>query len=53
MYIPKRFNVKDPEEIFSFLKTHSFATLITTKDGRPVATHIPVIVRQEGEKLLS
>jgi len=52
MYIPKRFNVKNPEEIWSFLKTHSFATLVTTSNGRPTATHIPVIVRREGENLL-
>ncbi|MFC4353767.1 FMN-binding negative transcriptional regulator [Chryseomicrobium palamuruense] len=51
MYIPKRFNVEDTQEIWSFLKTHSFATLVITKDGRPVATHIPVIVRKQGENL--
>lgn len=52
MYIPKRFNVEDAQEVWSFMKTHSFATLVTTKDGRPVATHIPVIVRKQGENLL-
>ena len=51
MYIPKRFHIKDSEEIWSFLKTHSFATLVTTNEGRPVATHIPVIVRRHGENL--
>lgn len=51
MYIPKRFKVEDDHEVWSFMKNHSFATLVTTKEGRPVATHIPVIVRREEERL--
>ena len=39
MYIPKRFKVDDEKEIWSFLKKHTFATLVTTDKGRPVAMH--------------
>lgn len=52
MYIPKRFKVEDEKEVWSFMKNHSFVTLVTTKEGRPVATHIPVMVRREEERLL-
>lgn len=52
MYIPKRFNVDDEKEIWSFLKKHTFATLVTTDKGRPVATHIPVMVNREGEEIV-
>lgn len=52
MYIPKRFKVKDEKEIWSFLKQHTFATLVTTDKGRPVATHIPVMVNREGEEIV-
>lgn len=52
MYIPKQFKVTDDKEIWSFLKKHSFATLVTTNNGRPVATHIPVIVSRDEEKLI-
>lgn len=52
MYIPKRFKVEDAQEVWTFMKNHSFATLVTTKEGRPVATHIPVIVRRKEERLI-
>lgn len=52
MYIPKRFKVNDEKEIWSFLKKHTFATLVTTDKGRPVATHIPVMVNREGEEIV-
>lgn len=52
MYIPKRFKVDNEEEIWSFLKQHTFATLVTTDKGRPIATHIPVIVKRRGEEIV-
>lgn len=52
MYIPKRFKVDDEKEIWSFLKQHTFATLVTTDKGRPVATHIPVIVKSNEEEFV-
>ncbi|MCY7540135.1 FMN-binding negative transcriptional regulator [Bacillus pumilus] len=42
MYIPSFFQVKDMEEIKAFIQSHSFATVVTTTDGKPIATHIPV-----------
>jgi len=52
MYIPKRFKVEDEEEIWSFMKQHTFATLVTIDKGRSVATHIPVIIKRNEEEIL-
>jgi transcriptional regulator len=48
MYIPKHFKVTNVEEIQEFIQTHSFGTLVTTKKGRPIATHLPLqLVKEE------
>ncbi|AXI00919.1 FMN-binding negative transcriptional regulator [Sporosarcina sp. PTS2304] len=48
MYIPNQFKVHDAEEIREFIQQNSFATLITTKKGTPIATHLPMqLVKEE------
>lgn len=42
MYIPRRYEEKDKDKIYSFIREHSFAILISVMDGRPVGTHIPL-----------
>lgn len=42
MYIPKHFKVSDMEEIREFVQHNSFGTLITTRKGKPIATHLPL-----------
>nr|WP_106782793.1 FMN-binding negative transcriptional regulator [Lysinibacillus timonensis] len=49
MYIPKYFQVKNVEEVMEFIKIHSFATIVTTKKGKPIATHLPLQLHKEGE----
>lgn len=49
MYIPKHFKVTDSDEILEFIKENSFGTLVTTKDGKPIATHLPLQLIKEGE----
>ena len=44
MYIPKTNLTTDKNEIVSFMKQFSFATIITAKDGFPIATHLPFLV---------
>lgn len=44
MYVPKVFEVKDAKEIYRFVKENSFATVVSTIEGRPFATHIPILV---------
>ena len=42
MYIPRRYEQKDKEKIYAFIREHSFAILISVLEGRPVGTHIPL-----------
>ena len=49
MYIPKHFKVTDLDEIQAFIHKHSFGTLTTIKNGRPIATHLPLQLTKEGE----
>ncbi|MGM0816062.1 MAG: FMN-binding negative transcriptional regulator [Bacillota bacterium] len=46
MHIPSFFQVKDLEEVKAFIQSHSFATVVTTTDEKPIATHIPVSFHQ-------
>lgn len=42
MYIPKKYNITDVNEIIDFVETNSFATIVTMKDNKPIATHLPL-----------
>ena len=49
MYTPKYFKVTNFEEIREFIQTNSFGTLVTTKKGKPIATHLPFQLVEEEE----
>lgn len=49
MYIPKCFKVTDTKEIWEFVKQYSFATLVTTENNAPVATHLPVTITRKDD----
>lgn len=49
MYIPKLYKITDVEEIREFVQHHSFGTLVSTRKGRPIATHLPLQLIQEGD----
>lgn len=54
MFVPKHFRVDDNAEIIAFIKAHSFATLITFDGSKPVASHIPVMLREKnGEHFIA
>lgn len=54
MYIPHQFQMKNIEEVKQFIQTHSFATVIATKNNRPIAVHVPVALRQlDGHDVLT
>jgi transcriptional regulator len=44
MYIPKAFRVSDNLALDAFITHHSFATLVSTVDGRLFATHLPLLL---------
>lgn len=49
MYIPKYFKVTDFNEIIEFVRENSFGTIVTTDNGKPIATHIPLQFSKKGE----
>lgn len=50
MYTPPINRQDDPAEILRFLRSHSFATLVTVApDGTPRATHIPFLIEETVE----
>lgn len=52
MYIPKTNLTTDKNEIVKFMQQFSFATIITAKDNYPVATHLPFLIRIEGDNVI-
>jgi transcriptional regulator len=53
MYIPPPNRVEDRQAINAFIHGHSFATLITNADGKPVASHLPVLFDEKANVLRS
>lgn len=49
MYIPKFFQIDDFKEIEQFVKSNSFGMIITEKHGKPLATHLPLILQKKGD----
>lgn len=52
MYIPSFNKFEDQQEAISFMQRYSFATIISVKDGVPVATHLPFLVKQVVDKVI-
>ena len=49
MYIPKYFRVTNVDEIWNFVQKNSFGTIVTTEQGKPIATHLPLQFIKEGD----
>ncbi len=49
MYIPKYFKIENVDEILGFVQKHSFGTIVTTKQGKPIATHLPLVLNKKGD----
>jgi len=47
VYIPREFEVTDLALLHDLIERFSFAMLVTTRDGRPVATPLPFLVQRE------
>lgn len=51
MYTDEEFRVTDPEEMRAFVEQQTFATLVAAgPDGRFVATHLPLLIQEWGER---
>ncbi len=51
MYVPKHFAIANESELYDFIDTWSFGTLITTQQGRITANHVPFLVSREENRL--
>lgn len=49
MYIPKYYKITNTEEIWDFVQKNSFATIVTTEQGKPIATHLPLTLHKKGD----
>lgn len=52
MYIPKVNLATEKAEIIEFMKRYSFATIITSNNNIPTATHLPFVVTTRGDNLV-
>ncbi|MDF2681663.1 MAG: protease [Brevibacillus sp.] len=50
MYIPKQYRM-DHDEAVQMMKSYPFALLITVDEHRPLATHIPLEIREDEGKI--
>ncbi len=52
MYIPEFNRQKDRAATLAFMKANPFANLVTTVDGIPFATHLPLLVDDDGDQIV-
>ncbi len=52
MYIPSFNKFEDSYEVIAFMKRYSFSTIVSVKDGLPVATHLPFLVEEIDGKII-
>ncbi|MCI0379014.1 MAG: FMN-binding negative transcriptional regulator [Gemmataceae bacterium] len=52
MYVPEHFRVQDRAVLFEFIERYSFATLITQVGCAPFASHVPLLLDRERDRLL-
>jgi transcriptional regulator len=45
MYVPREYREQDQEKLTQFMREHRFATLISFDGAKPVATHLPFVVK--------
>ena len=51
MYISKLNKNENAESLLEFIRANGFAILISTVDGKPWASHIPLLLSDDGTKL--
>jgi len=51
VYIPEYFRVEDRSTALQFMRSNPFAILVSTNDDGPFATHVPVVIRENGDQV--
>jgi transcriptional regulator len=52
MYIPESFRIVEEPEIEAFLQRYDFATMVSPAPATLIATHVPVVVKRDGPRLV-
>ena len=52
MYIPKHFEENDKEKIIELVNEYAFATLVTTNEGVPFASQLPLMIEDKDNLLV-
>ena len=52
MYLPRHFEQRDRAHLLHVMREHSFATVVTTIDGEPFVSHVPVRVEELSDDTL-
>jgi transcriptional regulator len=47
MYVPFAFEETDQGKLHDFIESHSFGLLVSTRDGAPFATHLPLLLERD------
>jgi transcriptional regulator len=51
LYIPEHFVVRDHAAAVTFMRENPFAILISSTEDGPFATHVPLVIRENGEQV--
>ncbi len=51
MYIPEHFRVEDTAIALAFMRANPFAILVSSSGPEPFATHVPLVIQQEGSQV--
>lgn len=52
LYAPRAFASRELAQLDALADRYDFASLVTVVDGAPFASHVPVVYRREGERIL-
>jgi transcriptional regulator len=52
VYIPEHFVVRDHARAVAFVRANPFAILVSSTAEGPFATHLPLVVREHGDRLV-
>lgn len=52
MYIPEHFRLRNNADAIAFMRANPFAILISTADAGPFATHLPLFVKAEENRII-
>jgi transcriptional regulator len=52
MYVRSEYREEDQEKLLAFMREHSFATLVSYDGVKPVATHLPFVIKQDGDRMM-